>query len=403
MRSALCSNRRPKGVPPSIPIAVAALLGCLPAALCLSGSADAAPERRRRAPDRGRYHFDLAQVHQRYGAHKEAAGSYAKALKLAEHRALKIQILTAWGEWLVQQGKGKEGRGKLEAAMAIAEDDRARCRLALSLAAALEQEGKADDAAAQYAFVVSHSTEAMERETALSQLISGYEKAGKLGVIVKKYEDALAEDPKDATALQALLVVHTRVKPDPTAAMSVCRRLAKIRPNDTSVLRELADLQMRGRHAAQALATYKKLLEKDPARKRHYCERISDAYLMTRQHEKAIVWAMKVVETDPKSSRAWMYFADVCVRARRGDEAVGALQSAVAAADTTTERETAQLRLADLLRSRQEEDKAMAIYERLASKAITPHVKQRAARMLSPLKRRGKGAAGKTAAPQPGK
>jgi lipopolysaccharide biosynthesis regulator YciM len=74
---------------------------------------------------------------------------------------------------------------------------------------------------------------------------------------------------------------------------------------------------------------------------------------------------------------------------------VGALGSAVASADTATERETAQLRLADLLRSRNEEDKAKAIYERLAAKAMTPHVKQRAARVLSELKGPGKDAAGK--------
>ena len=335
--------------------------------------------------DPGQYHFELAQVHQRYGKFDEAQQCYTRGIEVAKSPQLKVRILSAWGHWLAKTKKPDEARAKFEQALAVAENERTKCQIALSLARALEQAGKIDEAAKHYEYVASHAETPWLRESAQNQLFSAYRKAGKLDEMVKRYQDALAADPKDEAAMRALLAIHSRIKPDTGKALAVCEQLSALKPDDAAVLTKLADLHLRARQTDKAIAIYEKLAEQQPAQKSRYYERISHAYLTTKDKEKAVQWAEKIVQSDSKSAHAWSRFAEVCLRADQPQKAVAAFQQAVSVARSDSQREMYQLSLGDAYRKANRDQDAIAIYEKLGKESKSPHIRRRVKRQLFDL------------------
>ena len=335
--------------------------------------------------DPGQYHFELAKVHQRFGAKDEANAAFAKAAQLAKDKQLKSQVLSQWGEWLLRAGKSDQGKAKIEEAMKLTTDQRSKCRLALTLARFLDKAGKADEAAAQYEYVMTLSKDRWMRQQAERQFFWSYKKAGKLGDLIKRYEAKLAKNPKDESALSGLMTIYSQVKPDPKKAMAACEKLAKLKPDDVSVARQLAELHLRARQPDKAVAVFEYLAKAEPRQANYYYTRIIDAYLMGEQNDKAIAWAKKLVAKDAKNTYSWSRMGQTCLRAGRNDEAIKAFKKAIEIARTQSERESIELRLAGVYRQLNRDHDAIAVYGRLAKSAKSEYTKKRAKQQLFDL------------------
>lgn len=366
------------------------------AVLCLASWLSAAPGPGAGAPpaaatptsalqDPSQYWLDLAQVHQRYDMAEEAEKCYAAAFSVAKSSPSRVQVLSAWGEWLARRGDVNGGQAKLEQALTLVEDKRTRCRVALSLARALEQGGKLDEAGKQYESVMVTAEDPWQRDAAQSQLFAAHQRAGTLDVVIKRYEDALAANPKDETALRALHAVYARFKPDAAADLAITTRLVEVNPKDTQLLQQLAEMHLRARDADKAAALYARLIEAEPAQRSRYIERICNAFLAADQKDKAVEWAQRLAEGESHNPQSWVRYADVCLRAGENAKALAAFDKALATAPSEAEKDMLRLRMAEALRTTNQPEQALAIYRDLAERSKLSNVAGRARRMVQEM------------------
>jgi len=335
--------------------------------------------------DPGQYHCDLAQVHARYGKTPEATVAYAKALEVSESDAMKARILSAWGELLLRNDETAAGREKLEQAMTYVEDKNIKGRMAFSLARAFEQKGNLHSAAGQYRAVLETTDQPWMRESAINRMLMTYRNADKLDALTALQESALKTDPNDATALEVLTAIHSRMEPDMEKALQTAARLAALKPDDVSAQSLLAGLRARAGQVEQAAAVYEKLAELDPKNKTLYYERIASAYLDAENKEKAVEQAARMVEGDGVRSRDWTRYADICMRADANEKAVAAFEKAVESSAFDRERDAMEIRLAEVYRQLNRSEEAIALYRRLSVEAQSPHMRTRAKRALLEL------------------
>lgn len=340
------------------------------------------PPRTPKTTDPGQYHYDLAKVHERYGKKEATGAAYAKASEMAKNPTLKSRILAEWGQWLVKNGKSEEGVKRMREAFEATKDNRAKCRQALSLARALEKARKPEEAATLYEYVMANAEDKWLKSQAQRQYFSAYKRAGKLKELVKRYTDRLVKNPKDEAALQALFYINTRLVSKPKEAMKYGEQLAKLKPGDTQVTRQLADLYLRSGASDKAVSLFEFLAKADPKQSRYYYGRIVDAYLKKKQNDKALEWAKRLLEQDKKSSYAWSRLGSTYMRAGKNAEAVDAMKEAVKVAKTDYERESHMLQLAGVYTRLKKDHDAILLYGKLAETAKSQFVKKRAKREL---------------------
>lgn len=335
--------------------------------------------------DPGMLDLELARVYQRYGEADKANEHFAKAAEVAKDSRVKVQILSAWGDGLLRQKKIAEAKDKLQSAIGLAEDVRSKTQLAMRLAMALEQEGDTAGAMEQYAFVVKNATGDLERHDAERQLFSSYQRAGKLDGLIAKYEATVTRNPKDEGTLRALLTIYTGVKRDNGAALRVCEQLAVLKPADNPLQTQIAELYMQNGNAEKAVEIYQKQMESDPQRKQYYASRITYAYIMANQNDKAIEWAEKLTQEDSENVNAWSRLGDVCLRAKQNDKAVSSYEKAIGLSKAGREKEMIQLRLAGVYKTINQDDKAISILKQLTQTAQSEHTQKQAKRQLFDL------------------
>lgn len=335
--------------------------------------------------DPGQYHYDLAKVHERYGKKDAAGAAYAKAAETTKDPAVKARILTAWGEWLVRNGRSAEGVKRMREAFDLTKDNRTKCRQALSLARALEKAKKSDEAASLYEYVMENAQDKWLKSQAQRQYFHAYKRAGKLKELVKRYKDRLVKNARDEAALQALFYINTRLESNTKEAMKYGQMLTKLKPNDTQVMRQMADLYLRARDVDKAVATFEFLAKAEPKQATYYYGRVVDAYLMVKQTDKALKWAKELLDKDKKSSYAWSRLASTYMRAGKNEEAIGAYKKAVELAKAGHERESHMLQLAGMYTRLNKDHDAILLYGKLAETAKSQYVKKRAKRELFTL------------------
>jgi tetratricopeptide (TPR) repeat protein len=336
-------------------------------------------------PDPDMYYLELARLQVRHKRSDEAKASFAKALAAVKGDKSKILVLIDWGEFLIRTSDAEGGRAKIEAALKLTKDERMKVRLLGGLARAMEQKKDWLGAAKLYSQIAATSKDPWGRRSAERQALQAYKRAGKLGDIIVEKEAVLVKDPKDEAALRFLLSIYTSIQRDRVKALAICEKLVVVKPDDKHVCNQLADLYMQNGKSAHAIAIYKVQMKADPKQASYYTNRITDAYLLAKENDKALEWAQKYVEASKKSSYAWSRLGDVYLRVGKKEEAVGAFKSAVALGRTSREKDMANLRLGSVYEKLKKDDDAIAIYKTIAATAKNDYAKRQAKRKLFDL------------------
>lgn len=142
----------------------------------------------------------------------------------------------------------------------------------------------------------------------------------------KKIEQALEQDPQNATALYNLAGLELAGS-RPKDSIALMERALAIKPNDPAFLNRLAESHFANSDVPRAIESYEQIVALDPGFG-EAMSRLGTLYGMVRSWEKAEATLRRAVEVHPKDSEALANLGNVLVLREKFDEAVTILKRA---------------------------------------------------------------------------
>jgi hypothetical protein len=249
----------------------------------------------------------------------------------------------AAGAKAVREGNLAAAREPLEAAAKLATTDRDKLEAhrALLIPYRELQEVEPMQSAAEF-IIAATTTKPAERSLTRSAVLSFVQKRGKIDAAVTGYEDRLAKDPDDRTALYLLAEAYATYKKDPARAADRGSRLAAAekkagRPEDAAELARLAAQYVKAERLKEGAELYERLAPNDPKLEAWHLKEAAAAWLKAGEKAKAVAAARKSAAAAPEARPGGLtYFwrrglGDVFLEAGEPKEAVPQYEQALTA------------------------------------------------------------------------
>jgi tetratricopeptide (TPR) repeat protein len=336
----------------------------------------------------GDYYYELAEVHKRYGMYDKAVEMLQTAIEKETDPARKTRFYESLGETYQMTGKPQEAAEQIRNAIAASETIEEKCRYNTVLGRVLEQAGHPDEAIKAYEFVVANASRDIEKRNAQLSLFRLYQSSGQLDNLIADLEKKLKENPADEEALNTLSQIYNSVVREPAKALPVYERLAKLRPQDSTILNRLVYLYQANKEYEKAAEIYQRMMEiTPPSNKSYYDQHVSRMYMLAGKKDEAIQWAEKSLSEAGARPFTYVSVAQIFLQNNMVDEALKLYDRAQAACDRPIEKHQIALRFADLFSRNNREKKAEELYQYVLKEADVPSFKSQARSKLISLYR----------------
>ena len=239
-------------------------------------------------------------------------------------------------------------RAPLEAALQLADDDEFRLKVYEALLPAYRDIPEFEPFQTAAEFIITHSPRDAQRSLTRRAFLSFAFNRGQLDNLIKRYEDRLAKERNDKTAVYILSEIYSATSKNPRRAIELLEQLAKLQaaekqpadgrktPTETSAMsakmtREKANLARQYSQAKQyrrAAEIYEEIAPLDPTTCAWNIKEAAAAWLKDGNKEQALRLALQADQAAPEARNEQLahFFhrnlADVLMAVGRPDKAV---------------------------------------------------------------------------------
>jgi len=382
-------------------------VGALAVPSCHAESGRLSPEREVRPPTRplrppripgpfraprpikgGDYYYELAEVHKRYGVYDKAIEMLQTAIEKETDAAKKTRFYESLSEAYQMAGKTKEAAEQIKRALASAESVEEKCRYNSALGRILEQAGEVEEAKKAYEFVVANATRDIQKRSAQLSLFRLYQRSGQLDSLIADLEKKLKDNPSDVEALNTLAQIYNSVIRQPAKALPVYERLAKLKPEDKTILNRLVYLYQSNKEYEKAAEVYQRIIEASPPlNKSYYYQHVSRMYMLAGNKDEAVKWAEKSLSEAGTRPYTYVSVAQIYLQSNMVEKALQLYDRAQEACSRPIEKHQIALRFADLFARNNRENKAEDLYKYVLEEATIASFRSQARSKLISLYR----------------
>lgn len=246
-------------------------------------------------------------IHQRCGAWLATAlmiGGCWTAVAQGESKYQSAQEAYAVGVAFLSQNNYAASQEPLEAALALAADDAYRCQIYEALLPAYRQLPEPEKFITAADFVIRHGEQAAGRSLMRRSLLAFVYQRGQTDALIERYNQILADDAEDRTALYVLAEVYGQIKNDPAKAAGFTERLAKLdkaagEPIDVRQQADLATQYVRSKKFEDGAKLFEKIAPLDDKLAAWHWKEAATAWLKAGDKKKALKAAHKAHECGP--------------------------------------------------------------------------------------------------------
>lgn len=240
-------------------------------------------------------------------------------------------------------------------------------RYRMTLASLYEKMNQPEKVEAIYQDWVKSAEATYERDMARRQLLSFWQRTGKLDDVIARYEAVVKEKPGDPEALSTLRLIYTSVKPDPEKSLAITEKLAAADPADRDTALQLVSAYERARHYDKAIPILEKLIETNPTDASFLSSRLVHLYVQNKQNDKAMAFAKAMLAKEPDNPETHSRVASIYQRLNMVDDSLAEYEAAANLSKSDAQRDRYLLSAAHAARRAKKYAKAEELAKKLAA------------------------------------
>lgn len=311
---------------------------------------------------------------------QKAGPVLAKQQALSTSDAAREKYGIAAGQAYLLTSTPEAGLAPLKIALAATEGDPARHSRVLRLYGEVcRKAGRLDEAYDAFDAALKAAVDPAAGDWCRRQILEIEEERGGLSDLAEKYRKHLAENRSDPVALRWLAEILARIGGEEREeAVTLLRQAISMRPRDTHLRLQLAELFASMENPRAAAETLKTVLSLDSAQRQALAGRIAELLTAAGDKEDAHNWAKTAASLRAEDPQAALRLARLSLINGRREEADAAVASALTLAAPGIDRARIRLAAARLYRQNGAGDRSEAILREILAAPPSKDIAARA-------------------------
>ncbi len=263
-------------------------------------------------------------------------------------------------------GNYDEAIKNYQKALGYSEYNEDKKRINLKISKSYDLAENYEKSAENYIITIENANEAWLRYRLAGEFWEVVQEDGKVSENLQKFENRLAENSDDKTAMNILLFYYNVMDFNEEKATNLAEQLLIYDPEDKVLLFTLAEVSNKGGKYDEAKDVYLKLIEIDPSDSENYYFHLVDNYYLSKNYEEAILWQNKMILDLGEKANYYFKLASIYRESGNYEKAEEIYDKMYSIASTPYDKYKAKQHLAEMYLEMGNKDKAIEIYRDLA-------------------------------------